>query len=350
MRLQQPKVTRKIVSKLSNDDYWKHSLYKLLGNDRRYKFNDLSKVNPKNRIVKSPILNFYCGTDNIGDLIPSLGIWETIGRDTDSWSILKSIRTQELDFDFINQNYKCIIIGGAGLFAKNLEPFWHQFVRECKLPSIIWGVGGAGFYGSGYQARKEYVKVVSQAAEKCDLVNIRDRYSAEIFNIQNASFSACPSIVYLQKCRKFKSDNSDVLLYSSHEPSMSPDEKNKIREILKETEPNFVFTDHTQYSYLGLEQILQDYYANSEFVLTTRLHGAIIAYGLGLPYLAINRAAKIEAFVTEYGNGLAIDNLDELESMLKHRKDLDFKMKPIAIQPILDFGDRAKDWISSTIN
>jgi len=84
--------------------------------------------------------------------------------------------------------------------------------------------------------------------------------------------------------------------------------------------------------------------------LTTRFHRDISAYDLVTPYLAINRAVKIEAFVTEYGNSLAINDLDELESMLKHRFDLNLEMKSIAIQPILDFRDKAKDWISSFTN
>jgi hypothetical protein len=350
MLLKKGTIGYKVVKRITDSDYLKNLVYNSFVEDRRYKFNDLSKVKPQNRKARSPILNFYCGTNNIGDLIPSLGIEKMIGQNADIWSILRNFRNQEIDFDFINSNYKCIIIGGAGLFARNLEPFWHQFVQQCKLPSIIWGVGGAGFGDSGYKANKQYIDAVSQASQKCDLVNIRDRYSAELFNIQNASFSACPSIVYLQDYKSLVIQDSNLLLYSSHEPSMSQEEKIRIRNILNQVEPNFIFTDHTQYSFCGLEDILINYYAKSDFVVTTRLHGAIIAYGLGIPYLAINRAKKIEAFFTEYGNGLMIDDLTELESVLNNRVESKIEMKPISIKPILDFGDRAKDWISSIIN
>src|SRR4051812_22817202 len=88
--------------------------------DRRCKFYDLRRVSPASRKAKSPIIQFYSSSNNIGNFLPVLGIREMISREPDTWCI----HDKQIDFDFINSNYRCAIIGGAGLLHSCFNPFW----------------------------------------------------------------------------------------------------------------------------------------------------------------------------------------------------------------------------------
>lgn len=329
--------SQKIIRRITNKDYLKSLYHQLVAEDRRYHLKNLAKIKSGQRRSESKILNFYSGTHNIGDIIPVLGIRRMLNETPDVWSMLD----RNIDFDFINRNYSRVIIGGAGLLDFVFERFWNRLLHECKLPITIWGVG----ITSG-KTSPDYLKTINSIGKRCDLINVRDNLTAEIFGFDDPSITVCPCTVYLQDYKDRVDRTSNSLLYSSHERSISVEEKKKIKAVLAKSAPNYRFSDHVQYSHLGLEEIIEEYYCNSGFVLTSRLHGAIIAYGLGIPYLAIDRAPKTNSFVREYGNGLMTDNLDEIGEIVRNRKEIvaDLDLQPIAIQPVIDFGNRVKDW------
>ena len=68
--------------------------------DFRCKFFDLSRV-IKNRKSRSPIIQFYSSTDNIGNYLPILGIQKMLGCIPDTWCMHR-----RADFNFINKHYK----------------------------------------------------------------------------------------------------------------------------------------------------------------------------------------------------------------------------------------------------
>jgi polysaccharide pyruvyl transferase WcaK-like protein len=57
-------------------------------------------------------------------------------------------------------------------------------------------------------------------------------------------------------------------------------------------------------------------YQKSDFVVTTRLHGAIIAYAFKRPYIAISYDPKIAAFHKQYGGGVCITDVNQLAATL----------------------------------
>lgn len=326
-------------------------LYKTFIGDRRCIFdNDLSNKKPHNRVAKSSILQFYDRIDNIGNYLPVLGIRQMLSNEPDTWDI----HDKNIDFDFINKNYKGVIIGGAGLICAPFNQFWLKFLNECKLPTVIWGVGS----GVGTQIGEsvnipqldanyiDYIKVVSEVSKRCDLVNVRDKLTASYFNLYNPHISACPTIVYLQEYNQHINKKTNDVLYSSHDRD-SQIEKNQIKNIISQTYSNFKFTDNVQHPYKGLKDIIENCYLDTQTVVTTRLHGAIIAYGLGIPYIGITRGEKIRSFCNEYGNGLLVESLDELEAVLREKLINNISLKSIDLDPVFDFGYRAKKWMLS---
>jgi hypothetical protein len=328
----------------------KRVLYKHSIGDRRCLFEDLSTINPQRRVAKSHLLQFYDRADNIGNYLPVLGIRKMLSDIPDTWDI----HDENIDFDFINKSYKGIIIGGAGLLCPPFKNFWLKFQDECKLPTIIWGVGsGIGakigeHFGKSQMSISDlnYCRVVSEVSKRCDLVNVRDELTAEYFELHNPDISACPTIVYMQNYDNRSDKNFSQIVYSSHDID-SKTEKNKIKNIINRIYHNFKFTDNVQHPYIGLEDIVQDYYLGAKAIITTRLHGAIIAYGLKIPYIGITRGEKIRSFHAEYGNGLLVEDLTQLQRLLDEKIIEKIDTKSIAIEPVLDFGSKAKNWAKS---
>lgn len=325
---------------------WGVAHAKLFG-DRRCRFYDLGNIAPAQRKAHSSAIQFYSSVDNIGNYLPVLGMQEMLGHTPDTWCI----HDKQIDFDFINKTYKCAIIGGAGLLHQSFDLFWTRFAQECKLPTIIWGVGVCLPDESGVRtdlpdstARSGVNRqVVAEVARRCDLINVRDNLTANYYNLNNAQISACPTIAYL-KDFKHLDPASDTILYSSHEELVSSSDRRQLKFALQRTLKNFQYTDNIQRPYQGLNDLITDYYCKSRLVITTRLHGAIVAYGLGIPYIAIVRDEKLREFYRIYGNGLQVQDVSELKSILEALQPEDISLNPIKLEPVAEFGEAAKRW------
>ncbi|HEB41485.1 MAG TPA: polysaccharide pyruvyl transferase family protein [Candidatus Dependentiae bacterium] len=317
--------------------------------DFRCKFFDLSrgKKNRKRRWrrknrkkPRSSIIQFYSSMDNIGNYLPVLGIQKMLGCTPDTCCIHSR---HYIDFNFINKHYKCAIIGGAGLLDKCFEPFWRQLLNKCKIPIIMWGIGVCLPDNNKKGVDKE---IVSAVAQKCSLINVRDTLTAHYYNLKNASIAACPSIVYLQNFYEHKKQKRGIL-YSFHNQIVSAAEHRAILKVLRKEFPNLMVTDNIQTKSCGLDHIIKGCYCTSNLVITTRLHGAIIAYGLGIPYIIIARDEKLRSFHQRYNNGFMVESIEELQSVIKNQPPID--LQPIEYEPVLEFGRQAREWVEEQL-
>lgn len=305
--------------------------------DRRCKFYDLSKIEPDRRKANYPILCIYSAFDNIGNYLPLLGISKMIPFKTDAWNI----HDKRIDFNFINEYYKGIIIAGAGLLHGCFEHFWKRIPHECKLPIVVWGVGVCLPDKKPNSAVKK--DIAMKVFKKCDLINVRDRLTRDYYNLENANVTPCPTVVYLKDYIEKVSRSSQTILFSSHEQLLSISEIVRIKNKIANFTKNFEYTNNIQNIFLGLNDIILRFYCKSYLVVSTRLHGAIIARGLGIPYIAIPRDEKVRAFCREYSGGIMIEDIDELESVLINENLA--LVKPINTDSILRFGEKVCNWI-----
>jgi hypothetical protein len=307
--------------------------------DRRCKFYDLGHCRSSNRIARSPIVQFYSDVPNIGNFLPVLGIKQVLSVPTDTWTVKSKI-----DFGFINREYKCVIIGGAGLLHECFEPFWQLLLRECRLPMIIWGVGVCR--PDDEKRNVTDSSTVRDVARRCDLINVRDDITAELFANDDVVVSACPTLLYLSKFRRARA-NAQRMLFSSHEELVSSDVTRAIRFKLRQIDREYRYTNNIQWPHRGLDDILNKYYCRSNLVVSTRLHGAIIAYGLGIPYVAVAKDEKLRAFRRLYGNGMCIDEPSELPDAISTARTL--QLTDTGIQKVRSFAATADRWIRNTI-
>jgi polysaccharide pyruvyl transferase WcaK-like protein len=310
-----------------------------LNHDGRCRFYDLSMVASRNREACSPIIQFYSSSYNIGNFLPVLGIRKMLSQTPDTWCS----HDKNIDFNFINKYYKCAIIGGAGLLHKDFEPFWEKLLNECKLPLIIWGIGVCILDGKRDTSVDK--KIVKEVAKRCDLINVRDDLTADYYGLDKAYISACPTIAYLQDFRYLVSKNNHTVLFSSHEELVDDAETERIRATIARVTKKYKYINNNQQRYIGLEYMIKHYYCKSSLVVSTRLHGAIIAYGLGIPYIVIPRDEKLRAFCRMYSNGVSVENEKQLENALREGKVR--VTQEIQLDDVLKFGNQARKWILS---
>ncbi len=318
----------------------KYAVNQILSNtkfDRRCSFYDLAAI-PKDRwSSRSKIIQFYSAVPNIGNFLPVLGIQKMIDHETDTWNI----HDKDIDYDFINKNYEFAIIGGAGLLNSTFNYFWKRFSEECTIPYIIWGVGCC--FPDYNPARVVNKEIATPVFEEAELINLRDDISADYYNLSDVSITPCPTLAYLQE--KEFDFSSRHILYSHHIRLVNKDEQREIYNLLKKQQEKLLFTDNIQHSLLGLDDIIEKYYVDSAVVVTTRLHGAIIAYSLKKPYIAIARDDKIRAFNRLYGNGLSLEKIGDLDEAIESINDIEMSEPDFA--SVHAFGNIAKSRIES---
>jgi hypothetical protein len=204
---------------------------------------------------------------------------------------------------------------------------------------VIWGVGGC--FPDGNPEGGAERKSVTAVADRCALVNVRDEITVRHYGLSRVQISACPTIVYLRKF-PVPAPRGKAVLFSSHDELVGAGETERIHQVLREVTPGYRWTHNAQSRRMGLDDILEKDYRPAPLVVTTRLHGAIIAYGLGVPYVAVARDEKLRDFQRLYGNGELLEDVGRLAETI--RSGAAQVHRAIEWEPVLEFGERARRW------
>ena len=274
------------------------------------KLNDISKGE---RVVKSKTLQFYSANRNIGNYLPVLAIHQMLDQELDTWNIHKS----PVDWEFVHKNYDQVIVGGAGLLHSVFEKFWVDLDKNCKLPIIIWGIGVC--LPDNDSVKGVPKAVVQSVFNRATFANVRDELTRDFYDLKSEiSITACPTLVYVANKFKVapKSDVGKRILHSSHVDLEPTGAAGEIERVIKESGFDYNFTDNIESTKNPLKKILK-MYQDCDYVVTTRLHGAIIAYAFNRPYIAISFDPKIAAFNKLYGGGICITELSQLPTAIR---------------------------------
>ena len=280
--------------------------------DRRMRFRNMQLLAPGDEGARSRITQFISTNDNIGNYMPVKAIQNMLGEETDVWNMHRPI-----DWNFVNSNYKAAVIGGAGLLAKVFNKFWVDCAANCKIPIIVWGVGTCIVDGLPIEETTCDLEPVRSIFERALMVNVRDELTADLYGgsiRDQISITACPTIYYL---RNFEVVAEPKTVTLSVHPDLVNDETHDAIEALCVSKGFTVLrTLNVQMPDQGLEDIIRNFYCRSELVIATRLHGAITAYGLGIPYLALPGDEKLREFQRLFGGGHLFANVDALAELL----------------------------------
>jgi len=303
------------------------------------KLNDISKGE---RVVKSKILQFYSANRNIGNYTPVLGIHQMLDQELDVWNIHKS----PVDWEFVHKNYEQVIVGGAGLLHSVFEKFWVDLDKNCKLPIIIWGIGVC--LPDNDSVKGVPKQVVQSVFSRAVYANVRDELTRDFYQLPaDISLTACPTLVHVANNFKVqaKLGGSKSILHSSHvdlEPTSTTPE---IKKIIESAGYKYYFTENIETKKLPLKRIL-NMYQDCDYVVTTRLHGAIIAYAFKRPYIAISFDPKVAAFHKLYGGGVCITSVDQLAQTLNGDQFKVLGQYESELAKIKQFGKQIRRYLS----
>jgi hypothetical protein len=284
--------------------------------DRQTHLNDISATPLWLRRPSSHIIQFYSSYRNIGNFLPVLGIQGMLGAPTDVWDLHRV----PVDWAYIHAHYKVAIIGGAGLLNACFEPFWQDFDRHCKLPFVVWGIGVCLPANETLQGVSK--PVVARVFRKALHANVRDQLTVLHYALGDATnIAVCPTVPYLHDWRQRShrlaagpAANVDVL-HSIHTTLASSAESQRITAAIEATGRSVQCVENLQRRRFGIDDALA-FYAEAKLVVSTRLHGAIIAFGFDKPYVALSFDSKVKAFVEGYGGGWLCESIDELGAAL----------------------------------
>lgn len=282
--------------------------------DRRTLLRNMQLVklqNAEDYLAKSKVVQFVSTNPNIGNYLPVLAIQQMLHENTDVFNIHR-----EIDYDFVNANYEVAVIGGAGLLHKVFEPFWREFAERCTLPFVIWGVGLCSLDASD-EPTFVSPNAASAVFERALAVNVRDQLTAETYGSgmrDQISITECPTIFYLRSFRV--TPTKDTVTLVAHPGLISDDMHEAAEKLLRDRGLKVSKTINVQTEVEGIDDIIYDYYCESSLIVTSRLHGAIIAYGLGLPYIALAGDEKLREFHRIFGGGWLANDVAGLNEVL----------------------------------
>ncbi len=311
-----------------------------LPGDRRVCFHDLSDPRTRGRSPRSRVLQLYSAHPNIGNYTPVLGIHALLGHAPDAWCAHRP-----LDFDLLHRHYRCLIVGGAGLLHPVFEPLWRDLATSCRLPIAIWGVGGCfpDADRDGARTSGGICPSAPEVARRASLVNVRDDLSADRLGVAGTDIGICPTVEYLAQRFDASPKRRERVLYSAHRELVGDRESMALARCIRGRFAGAVVTDNVQSRWEGVHDLIRRRYRPSRLVVTSRLHGAIIAWGLGIPWVALARDEKLRAFGRLYGGGVACDDLERLEAALA---DLPEPADPaLARDGVRRFAGRVRTWL-----
>jgi len=155
---------------------------------------------------------------------------------------------------------------------------------------------------------------------RAKFANIRDELTRDFYELDpGISITACPTLVHIANNFKVeaKKVSGNKVLHSSHVDLEPTSTTPQIKQITQDAGFNYRFTENIETEKYPLKKIL-NMYQESDYVITTRLHGAIIAYAFKRPYIAISFDPKVAAFNKLYGGGVCITSVNELKAALSN--------------------------------
>ncbi|MGH8021414.1 MAG: polysaccharide pyruvyl transferase family protein [Opitutaceae bacterium] len=211
-----------------------------------------------------------------------------------------------------------IVLGGGGLFMNYFSPFWRDFLPIARrVPFAIWGVGACDIINHDSLPPRDLVREIVSLSRLCV---VRDELTREFIgsdNLQHAPVP-CPTINALEN--RAAAAPAGIVLHVDHYENVGAENFERMERFAA----RFAASSGRRHSKTNnllpagrrseLEKIIA-LYAAADLVLTSRLHGCIIAAALGRPFLAVTGDRKIDSFMRAAGLEKWLCPLEEIDSI-----------------------------------
>lgn len=261
------------------------------------------------------IHHIYANRTNAGDWLSARGIQE----------LLSPLAVEEhlCDEPFVPATLQAlaratpddfIIIGGGGLFMDYFTPFWEEFnAISQRVPFAIWGVGCCAVKRASSQPPWRLLQEIVARSRLCV---VRDELTRSQLN--------CPSLPSIVPCPAFNAvrpatrPGSRRILHVDHYDHLGPEVFARVEEITHDFAGRSHRTTARTNNLIraGSQEALRDLldlYASADVVLSSRLHGCILALATGRHLVAISGDHKVDAFMHAAGLNPWVCGLDDVE-------------------------------------
>lgn len=302
------------------------------------------------------IHHIFANKSNAGDWLSALGIQRLLG--------LSGVQEHFCDDVFLDETFAklaaassddFILIGGGGLFMDYFIPFWRRFLQIGeRVPFCLWGVGLCDMKLQSSRAPSELIQELASRARLCV---VRDSMTRE--------FLALPSVPGPVPCPTFAALDASPsrglhrLLHVDHYDNVGSNIYEQMVRIAEQFAEdtgrtyrqtnNLVPADHR-----GALRTVIELYASADVVLTSRLHGCIIALATGRPVLAVSGDRKIESFMSSAGLEEWVLGLDQIDRLPEKLRELPFQEFPAefvrnARKANGEVADQVRELISASV-
>jgi hypothetical protein len=284
------------------------------------------------------IFHVYANQSNAGDWLAARGIQSLLQP--------HAVRDLFCDTPFVADTMRelaqagpedFVIIGGGGLLMDYFRPFWEKFLTAAvEVPFGLWGIGLCDHKHAPSQLPPALLRRIVQTSKLCFMRDELTRAALSEFHLPEPA--PCPALVAVAP----RTGARGQLLHVDHFELLGPSNYQRIVRAAQE------FAQRTGRVYrqcnnrigkgqwFAVESIL-NLYASADIVLSSRLHGCVIALAIGRPVLAISGDRKIESFMRAAGLGDWVLDLAQLDSLPDRLASLSSQRVPH------DFVQRARE-------
>jgi hypothetical protein len=207
-----------------------------------------------------------------------------------------------------------VLIGGGGLFTKYFEPLWAGFEAIApRVPFAIWGVGCCDVKQTDSQPSWPRIASIVRAARFCVVRDELTRHHVAPWVV--TSSAGCPSLTAIRARRPgwgiLHVDSFDVVGAD-------------VYEYMKEIAGRFAAATGRPFrrtnnrvqagSHAALAATL-DLYAQSDVIVSSRLHGCVIGLAMGRSVVAVSGDRKVDAFMRDAGLEDWVLDVSEVERL-----------------------------------
>jgi polysaccharide pyruvyl transferase WcaK-like protein len=276
------------------------------------------------------IYHVFANRSNVGDWLSARGIQ----------SLLAPLTFHELlcDEPFVAQTLETlsqatardlILIGGGGLFMDYFVPFWRGFLKVVQgVPFCLWGVG---YCDMKLEPTRPPLDLLEEVVQRSRLCVVRDELTRQhLSGCALPAAVACPTIVAVPTAAERAGHR---LLHVDHYDNVGIE----IYELMVRMGQEFA--QRTGRSYRQTNNLIPagnaaalqrtlDFYASADLVLTSRLHGCIIALAAGRRVLVVSADHKVESFMDAAGLGEWVCDLVEIDTLPQRLQALSRQIVP----------------------
>lgn len=275
------------------------------------------------------IYHVYANQSNVGDWLSARGIQSLLAP--------RAVAEHLCDEPFVPETLAalnqataddCIIIGGGGLFMDYFEPFWEGFRPIARrVPFAIWGAGACDMKR---ERSRPPLQLIFEIVQRSRLCVVRDELTQEMLAMGNLPPAViCPTVVAVpttggETKRLLHVDHLDNVGSAIYERMVA--ETEQFAEATGRScrqSNNLISAGHNG----ELKKIL-DLYTSSDLVVTSRLHGCIIALALGRRVLAVSGDHKVESFMRAAGLSEWVIDLEQIAALPRKLEALSTQKLP----------------------